>query len=307
MEMTPQREFRSKVTGFHCLRFKASSRVREYHIIALYRLINPPAFSRLNRGSDSLPASPGLLSPERRDTLDTPSHSRSRATSPLRLFQQWSAGRRPHHTREDPFIPINPFRHRAQFRLPCLPCFSFDNDLKNDTDINIVISNHSQHDTQCAPALSQYTSSFTAFITEILPRVIYLHILLRLPSLYFSRVARVFEDAEVSKPDIQRMIDAASSGSGESMWESDPMASASRALNSGSQGQAINSSTAAALGSIANIGIAPLHAPLPFPDDWTPSLVSPSLVRFKHSWEAFIDSVMREWKTLNVVSALLLS
>jgi hypothetical protein len=31
------------------------------------------------------------------------------------------------------------------------------------------------------------------------------------------------------------------------------------------------------------------------------------VLRFKHSWEAFIDSLLRAWKTLNVVSALLLS
>jgi len=34
-------------------------------------------------------------------------------------------------------------------------------------------------------------------------------ILLRLPALYFSRVARVFEDAEVSRGDMQRIIDSA--------------------------------------------------------------------------------------------------
>ena len=47
--------------------------------------------------------------------------------------------------------------------------------------------------------------------------------------------------------------------------------------------------------------------PLPCPDEWSPPLVSPALVRFKYSWEAFIDSLLREWKTLNLVSALLLS
>lgn len=47
--------------------------------------------------------------------------------------------------------------------------------------------------------------------------------------------------------------------------------------------------------------------PLPFPDEWTPQPVSPALIRFKHSWEAFIDSLTREWKTLNLVSALLAS
>ncbi|KAK7459507.1 hypothetical protein VKT23_009490 [Stygiomarasmius scandens] len=46
---------------------------------------------------------------------------------------------------------------------------------------------------------------------------------------------------------------------------------------------------------------------LPLPEEWTNQLVSPALMRFKLSWEAFVDSLMREWKTLNVVSALLLS
>jgi hypothetical protein len=46
---------------------------------------------------------------------------------------------------------------------------------------------------------------------------------------------------------------------------------------------------------------------LPFAEDWTPPAVSPALARFKNSWEAFIDNLMREWKTQNIVSALLLS
>lgn len=46
---------------------------------------------------------------------------------------------------------------------------------------------------------------------------------------------------------------------------------------------------------------------MPYPEDWSPPAVSPALARFKNSWEAFIDSLMREWKTQNVVSALLLS
>ena len=45
------------------------------------------------------------------------------------------------------------------------------------------------------------------FVVDTLPRQVYLHSLLRLPALSFSRVARIFEDAEVSKHEIQRMID----------------------------------------------------------------------------------------------------
>jgi hypothetical protein len=42
-------------------------------------------------------------------------------------------------------------------------------------------------------------------------------------------------------------------------------------------------------------------------ENWAVPAVSSALVRFKRSWEAFVDSVLREWKTLNVVSALLLT
>ena len=35
--------------------------------------------------------------------------------------------------------------------------------------------------------------------------------------------------------------------------------------------------------------------------------VLPQYERLKTTWESFIDNVMREWKTLNILSALLLS
>ena len=129
------------------------------------------------------------------------------------------------------------------------------------------------------------------FLTDILPRQLYLHFLLRLPSLYFSRVARIFEDAEVSRPDIQRMIDACNSGNGDRPWSP---AVAAAILPMGIVGNAPG-----ILGSTGQL--------LPYPADWSPPIVSPTLARFKNSWEAFIDSLLREWKTLNVVSALLLS
>jgi hypothetical protein len=44
------------------------------------------------------------------------------------------------------------------------------------------------------------------FIVDTLPRQVYLNFLLYLPAMYFSRVARIFEDAEVSKQEIERMI-----------------------------------------------------------------------------------------------------
>jgi hypothetical protein len=132
------------------------------------------------------------------------------------------------------------------------------------------------------------------FITEIFPRQLYLYFLLRLPSLYFSRVAKIFEDAEVSKPDIQRMIDTCGA-------EPTGNANGDRAMGA----WAANSEPAMAAGT--NVVLSTTGQLPPFSEDWSPPAVSPALARFKSSWEAFIDSLLREWKTLNIVSALLLS
>jgi hypothetical protein len=134
-----------------------------------------------------------------------------------------------------------------------------------------------------------------SFFTNVILRQLYISaVLLRLPSLYFSRVARIFEDAEVSRPDIQRMIDATKGNDGEDRgmgaWAAD---------GGTTMGTGITSGTGVVLGATGQL--------LPFPEDWTPPTVSPALARFKNSWEAFIDNLMREWKTQNVVSALLLS
>ncbi|KAJ7290391.1 hypothetical protein C8J57DRAFT_997864, partial [Mycena rebaudengoi] len=99
-----------------------------------------------------------------------------------------------------------------------------------------------------------------------IPQQVYLHILLRLPMLYFSRVTRLFEDANLSLPDIRRMAVATAE-----QWKD------------GSPGALLTTW---------------------LPDD---AIVSPHLLNFRHSWEGFIDSLLREWKTQNVVSALMLS
>jgi hypothetical protein len=91
---------------------------------------------------------------------------------------------------------------------------------------------------------------------------IYRHMLLRLPSIYFSRVSLVFSDAEVSRPEVQRMIEGRNRGEAYH-WPAD--------------------------------------------HEWVAPNVSPSLIRFKESWESFVESVLKEWKTLNVLSALLMT
>ena len=109
------------------------------------------------------------------------------------------------------------------------------------------------------------------FAFNMLPQQFYLHAQLRLPLLYFSCVSRMFQDAAVSRPELQRIIDTCEAAGTDS-------------------------------GRYRTTG-----AILSFLEDWVPPNVSPSLARFKLSWESFVASLVREWKTLNVLSALLLS
>ena len=81
-----------------------------------------------------------------------------------------------------------------------------------------------------------------------------------MPSLYFKRVWRIINEAQVSQPELTRIIQQRQSG-GE----------------------------------------------FPIADQWIPPVVSPGLARFRYEWEYFIDTLLKEWKTFNVVSALLLS
>ncbi|CUA76214.1 hypothetical protein RSOLAG22IIIB_12139 [Rhizoctonia solani] len=110
-------------------------------------------------------------------------------------------------------------------------------------------------------------------------RQIYRHFLLRLPSVYFTRVSKVFEEAELSRVEVQKMIDASKRAR-------------RRRLRRG-QRQAHSESNELDF--------------WPNEQEWTTPIVSPSLQRFKQSWDEFMDSLQKEWKTLNVVSALLLS
>lgn len=135
---------------------------------------------------------------------------------------------------EDLFRPIDPYR--TKFRL-------FTEELEEEFKIQ----------------RAWFTRLPSFPLGRILVLQIYRHLMLRLPSMYFTRICHLFEEAEVTRPEIQGMIDGAANG-----WDW------ARAR------------------------------------DWTPTNVSPTLRAFKHSWEEFIEIVIQEWKTLNVVSALLL-
>jgi len=233
--------------------------------------------SRLRRTSDpSRPPSVFRLGSQtpRRGSYDVPSSPQSRAASPMR-FLGW-AGFRRRETHEEPFVPANPFQSRFRNLSIASPPPHISENF--DPSCEDPFQQWLPHPIICTPFKTsrKFLHSSRYFLMDTLPRQIYLHLLLRLPSLYFSRIARVYEDAELSKPDIQRLVDACAP-----------------------QFRRTTSSP-----------IPPGYRPrrsLPLADEWTAANVSPALVRFKNSWEAFIDSLLREWKTLNLVSALLLS
>ncbi|KAF5391240.1 hypothetical protein D9757_003010 [Collybiopsis confluens] len=317
------------------------------------QVVHNPALHRIRRGSD--PSAPYATSPRHHTSTvksdhllvgsRSPSHSRSRAASPLRILHQWSQGM--HHRSntghfEEPFIPINPFQSQFRFSLPMrLPLPSWLRNLvsnnscpedaeglpmKTTTHLPTAIPISINYQTNTPDAIDGHVHSaehnhrmdlrmLHIFFLDTLPRMVYLHLLLRIPSMYFSRVARIFEDAEVSKPDIQRMIDACGragsqlrQGHRQNRDTGDNSNAPVTYLARNTTTAGVNPSSAPNL-TAAAASMVDLTLPLPLPEEWSAdsSVVSPALVRFKLSWEGFIDSLMREWKTLNVVSALLLS
>lgn len=316
---------------------------------------SPKAPPRQIRKSDPpIPSSPILRafgyidrqknSPKRQVRAGSQSQPSSRATSPLRILQQWSSGfYRQRGPVEEPFVLVNPYaarsRSKSRRKTPklCRTCLTKQQQRERETQAG----GESMHSTSAIIDVKSITSSdlpygcihivtlstiskaadsVRFFVTDTLPRHFYLNFLLCLPALYFSRVARIFEDAEVSKPDIQRMVETGGGGgtgffSLPSSAEGAHMGLGTRAENS--RGPSMSPGAASGVRLSSQVGVAPASAPihhhyhqqqpLPCPEDWAPPLVSPALMRFKASWEAFIDSLLREWKTLNLISALLLS
>jgi len=107
-----------------------------------------------------------------------------------------------------------------------------------------------------------------AFLLDTVPRQVYLHLHLRLPYLYYSRVTRIFEEAEMSVPTIIKGILQAAA-------EKD-----ADVIQRQFQQRAV---------------------PLEPPSE------NAAYTRLKDTWESFIDSLVKEWKTLNIISVLLLS
>ncbi|KAL1730274.1 hypothetical protein EV714DRAFT_284302 [Schizophyllum commune] len=124
----------------------------------------------------------------------------------------------------------------------------------------------------------RFFSDLWTTLTYRLPLFLYLMLLFRMPVFYHGRVARVLEDAELSMAEVQKLARTTASG-----WKD--------------KGRKERKEALAQLHHISNWSTAPQYA----------SQVTPAMHRFRDSWETFIDSLLREWKTQNIISALLLS
>jgi hypothetical protein len=227
------------------------------------------------------------------------------------MFHNWSSNfHRGRATSEERFVPVDPYQFKGRF--PFFRTTPHTHDIETGDGYSSSAA-YDCDDLIPVDSIQNFFKDARLFVADTLPREIYLNLLLRLPSMYFCRVARIYEDADVSRPDIQRMIDNSGGiGSrGRSVSAPQPPSSVHSPTPLATVGGMLAPGAISGIGLSAQVGVAPaasmMHLPLPFPDEWTPPVVSPALIRFKHSWEAFIDSLLREWKTLNVVSALLAS
>ena len=97
---------------------------------------------------------------------------------------------------------------------------------------------------------------------DMLLRQLYLHLLLRLPYVYFFRVVEIFEDSNLSLSEIKKM------------------ALETAFYNNGYRYAAPHE---------------------------TASIIPAQYKELEESWNTFVDSLLRDWNTYNIVSALLLS
>ncbi|KAJ3537256.1 hypothetical protein NMY22_g5662 [Coprinellus aureogranulatus] len=234
----------------------------------------------------------------------------SKPNRPPRCYTNGHQGshRNHRHAKEEPFVPVNPFkmkRRRKKFNLSGMLSPPPSPDVEGGASLGSSSSGALEcEDVIPVANIKALLEDVRIFLMDTLLRQLYLNILLRLPAMYFGRVARIFEDAEVSRPEIQRMIDVMCKGEDpvQQQPEQDRVETRRDSVIELDEQLRMQSGPTSPVHATSVV-----HLPLPFPDEWTPTSVSPSLFRFKHSWEAFIDSLIREWKTLNVVSALLSS
>ena len=188
---------------------------------------------------------------------------------------------------------------------------------------------------------------------EQIIRQIYRYLLLRLPSLYFNRVGRVFLEAHMSKPDLELLISRATAthaivvaaaialgvggsdiptsqgreegrrrfldtiaGTPQRSHGTPRNPSEREGMTEGSAGNRYGTVEYGASPSPMLTPLGPLRPEasqmtladsVPPGEQWTVPHVPWSLARFKEEWENFVNRLINEWKTLNILSALLLA
>jgi len=194
-------------------------------------------------GSAARPLS--LITEKTEPSVSVSSRSRRSAVS---FLSETSDERRP-----VPMVPMLTSIQRLHSPRP-LSLLSKESSSEADDEEWPAVSSESVH-------LPTYVA---AFVLDTLPRQLYLYFLLRLPYMYFSRVTRIFEEAEMTMPQIKEGILAAAIQLNEPVkhvadaWKLEPVESVQYS-------------------------------------------------KLQNTWQSFIDSLMREWKTLNIISVLLLS
>ncbi|KAJ7056079.1 hypothetical protein C8F01DRAFT_376116 [Mycena amicta] len=161
------------------------------------------------------------------------------------------------HAERHPFVAHDPFGLRLPVRAQpeTLPMYNVPSASSlhaaratSENASSITSSVSSLATLPQRPAGSFVALKLLYLIFIAFPHQLYLHLLLlRIPHLYFSRIALLFEDAGLSKEDL-------------------PILSATRDINA-----------------------------------------VPHLVNFHYAWDAFLDTLVKEWKAQAVISALLLS
>lgn len=137
-----------------------------------------------------------------------------------------------------------------------------------------------------ATATASWSSATTAlqFVFLTIPSQVYLSLLLRLPSLYFSRVARIFEEADLTLSELKKMaLEIGAERAGASRKTDGEISTRMQQMG--------------LLDGFNAQGVGMEGAPK----------IPVAYERLKTTWEGFIDSVLREWKTFNIISVLLLS
>ncbi|KAJ7585114.1 hypothetical protein C8J56DRAFT_829369 [Mycena floridula] len=129
-----------------------------------------------------------------------------------------------------------------------------------------------------------YSRRLLTLVIDTIPREIYLTFLLRLPSFYSLRLSRVFLEYEMSKLDIQEMAVARND-------HLNPLDSATISPWSGMT----NLDPDFVIGPSARISSEGPYGEF-----------SKKVGQFKKAWMDLIDALLRDWKILNIVSALVL-